>query len=183
MKSAWNQFINGKNEALASLYEDLFQPMLFISIKKTHNPELSRDIVSELFLSLLDTSIEDRQKKWKEVRELKAFLTIIVRNKSIDAIRSKNNRTRIENDLILNQTPFFEDNFAEQEHFEKSIEQLNESEKELFKLHFTGYSNTEISEQLNYSEKTVRNKLSLSRKKLIHLWKNLILFILWKMLN
>lgn len=183
MKSAWNQFISGNNEALASLYEDLFQPMLFISIKKTHNPELSRDIVSELFLSLLDTTIEDRQKKWKEVRELKAFLTIIVRNKSIDAIRSKNNRARIENNLVVNQTPFFEDNYTEQEHFEKSIEQLNESEKELFTLHFTGYSNAEISEHLKYSEKTVRNKLSISRKKLFHLWENLIILMVWKILN
>ena len=183
MKSAWNKFISGNNEALASLYEDLFQPMLFISIKQTHNPELSRDVVSDLFLSLLGTSIEVRQYKWKEVREFKAFLTIMVRNKSIDAVRSKNNRFKIETNLALHQTSFYEDDYTDQEYFEKSISQLNESEKELFTLHYKGFSNTEIGEQLNYSDKTVRNKLSLSRKKLIHLWENLILLMLWKMLN
>lgn len=47
MKAEWNEFINGNNRALALVYEDLFQPLLFISIKQTQNPELSRDIVSD----------------------------------------------------------------------------------------------------------------------------------------
>jgi RNA polymerase sigma factor (sigma-70 family) len=183
MKENWNDFINGNNRALASLYEDLFQPMLFVSIKQTQDPELSRDVVSEFFLSLLESTIEDRLNKWKEVRELKAFFTVIIRNKSIDAIRTKTNRTKIETDLGNHQTAFYENEYAHLELFEKSIAHLNEKEKELYTLHFTGYSNTEIGEQMNYSEKTVRNKLSLSRKKLIHLWKNLILLVLWKMLN
>ncbi len=182
MEENWNDFINGNNRALASLYEDLFQPMLFISIKQTQDPELSRDVVSEFFLCLLESTIEDRQTKWKEVRELKAFFTVVIRNKSIDAIRTKTNRTRIENNLGNYHTAFYENEYVHLEHFEKSIALLNENEKELYTLHFTGFSNTEIGEQLNYSEKTVRNKLSLSRKKLIHLWKNLILLILWKML-
>ena len=41
----------------------------------------------------------------------------------------------------------------------------------------------QIGEKFNYSEKTVRNKLSLSRKKLVYFWKNLILLVLWKILN
>ena len=183
MEENWNDFINGNNRALASLYEDLFQPMLFISIKQTQDPELSRDVVSEFFVSLLETTIEDRKTKWIEIKELKAFFTVIIRNKSIDAIRTKTNRNRIETNLGNHKITFYENEYAHLEHFEKSIALLNEKEKELYILHFTGYSNIEIGEQLNYSEKTVRNKLSLSRKKLIHLWKNLILLFLWKMLN
>jgi len=54
-------------------------------------------------------------------------------------------------------------------------------EQQLLQLHLAGYNNEEIAERKNYYEKTVRNKLSLTRKKLIYLWKNLILILLWQL--
>lgn len=175
MKDKWEDFLNGNNCALADLYDELFLPLLFVSIKYTKDKDLSRDIISDVFLSLIETPVELRLKKWKEVREIKSFLIIIVRNKSIDAIRTILNRNQIEKVLTIHQLEYCEQEFLQIDHFEKTISLLNESEKELFELHFDGYSNIEISEQLNYSEKTVRNKLSISRKKLIYFWKNLIL--------
>jgi RNA polymerase sigma factor (sigma-70 family) len=183
MKAEWNEFINGNNRALALVYEDLFQPLLFISIKQTQNPELSRDIVSDLFLNLLDVPKDERKNKWQEVREIRAFLTVVIRNKSIDALRTKINRTKIETSLISVQNDFIEDEYSNEDHYEKSISYLNSAEKELIELHFQGFSNTEIADKLNYSDKTVRNKLSLSKKKLKYFWENLILIISWNILN
>lgn len=183
MKEEWKEFLNGNNTALAQLYENLFQPLLFISIKQTQNPELSRDIVSDLFLSLLDVPLEDRKEKWSEVQEIRAFLTIAVRNKSIDAIRTKITRTKIETSLIPEQSQCTDHSYSNEDHYEKSISYLNSAEKELMELHFNGYTNTEIADKLNYSDKTVRNKLSVSKKKLKYFWKNLILLVSWNILN
>ena len=183
MKEKWNEYINGNNLALASLYNDLFQPLLFISFKYTHDIEISRDIVSELFVNLLETSSKDRFSKWQDVREVKAFLTIIIRNKSIDAIRTKTNRDKLGNDWIKNQTTKTEIEFINEEYNNQCISLLNEDEKKLILLHLEGYKNQEIGEKFNYSEKTVRNKLSLSRKKLVYIWKNLIILMIWKILN
>jgi RNA polymerase sigma factor (sigma-70 family) len=183
MRNNWNKYIKGDNSALEELYEELFQPLIFVSIKYTRNIEISRDIVSDIFLFLLETSLVDRQKKWKEVREIGAFLTIIVKNKSIDSVRVNSNRKKIEEELSINSVSNSFLEYFNTDHFEKSIGQLNEQEQKLIYLYYQGYSNVEIGEQLNYSEKTIRNKLSLSRKKLIYFWKNLILLMLWKVLN
>jgi RNA polymerase sigma factor (sigma-70 family) len=183
MKDKWEDFLNGNNCALADLYDELFLPLLFVSIKYTKDKDLSRDIISDIFLSLIETTVELRIEKWKAVREIKSFLIIIVRNKSIDAIRMISNRKQIDKVLTIQQIEYCEQEFLQIDHFDKIISLLNESEKELFELHFDGYSNFEISEQMNYSEKTVRNKLSISRKKLIYFWKNLIILMLWKILN
>lgn len=183
MRKNWNKYIEGDNSALEELYEDLFQPLLFISIKYTKNIELSRDIVSDIFLFLLEATYIDRQTKWKQVREIDAFLKVIVKNKSIDSVRVNSNRKKIEKDLSFQSNNNSDLEYIITEHFEKSIGQLNEQEQKLIYLYYQGYSNVEIGEQLNYSEKTIRNKLSLSRKKLIYFWKNLILLMLWKVLN
>lgn len=174
MKEKWKEFIKGNDLALASLYEALFQPLLFISVKYTRDLEISRDLISELFTTLLETSIEDRVTKWQEVREIKAFLTIIIRNKSIDAIRTKTNRDKLGNDWIKNQATKTEIEYINDEYTDQCISLLNDDEKQLILLHLEGYKNQEISEKFNYSEKTIRNKLSLSRKKLVYIWKNLI---------
>ena len=73
MTKNWTTYLEGDNSALEELYEDLFQPLLFVSIKYTKNIEISKDIISDIFLFLLETSLVDRQEKWKEVREIGAF--------------------------------------------------------------------------------------------------------------
>jgi RNA polymerase sigma-70 factor (ECF subfamily) len=183
MTKNWTTYLEGDNSALEELYEDLFQPLLFVSIKYTKNIEISKDIISDIFLFLLETSLVDRQEKWKEVREIGAFLTIIVKNKSIDSVRVISNRKKIEEELSINSVSNSFLEYFNTDHFEKSIAHLNEQEQQLLSLYYQGYSNVEIGEQLNYSEKTIRNKLSLTRKKLIYFWKNLIILMLWKFLN
>ena len=183
MKEKWTEFINGNDHALARLYQDLFQPLLFISIKYTRDLEISRDIISELFTTLLETSLEDRFVKWGEIIEVKAFLSILIRNKSIDSIRTKINREKLGNDWIKNQDSKTENEYIYEEYKQKCISYLNENEKKLILLHLDGYKNQEIGVKFNYSEKTVRNKLSMSRKKLVYFWKNLIILIVWRILN
>ena len=183
MKEKWIEFVNGNNLSLVNLYNDIFQNLLFVSVKYTRDLEISRDIVSELFVSLLETSLEDRTEKWLEVREISAFLTIIIKNKSIDAIRTKNNQDKLRTNWIKKQTTKTEIEFINEEFTDQCISHLNDIEKKLILLHIEGYKNQEIGEKFNFSEKTVRNKLSLSRKKLVYFWKNLILLIIWKILN
>jgi DNA-binding NarL/FixJ family response regulator len=55
---------------------------------------------------------------------------------------------------------------------------LNEKEKELFQLHLDGFNNLEIAGKHTINEKTVRNKLSMTRKKIAHFYKNQFLFFL-----
>jgi len=176
-KSYWNQFINGENDALSFAYEDFFQPLLFTCIKQLKDPEIAKDIVSEVFISLLETPTDERIQKWKDIKNLKAFLTVIVKCRAIDHGRGVKNRSRILEELVTVKATNTKDEFIQDLYV--CIERLPIEEQFLVKLHLEGYKNDEIGEKLNVTEKTVRNKLCLSRKKMSLLWKNLIVFVLW----
>jgi len=62
---------------------------------------------------------------------------------------------------------------------EEGLNLLPPNETELFQLHLDGYSNTEIAAHKMISEKTVRNKLSLTRKKMAIIYKSFLTLALW----
>ena len=177
----WEEFIQGNNAALIFVYEPLFQPLLFVALKYVRNTEVAQDITSELFTSLLEADIVIRQTKWSQIRDIPAFLSTIIKCRALDHLRVEQNRRRLCDENLTN--PLFSDEKRKEElaHLEVCMLQLTLEEQQLLQLHLAGYKNDEIAEKQNYSEKTVRNKLSLSRKKLIYLWKNLILILVWQL--
>jgi DNA-directed RNA polymerase specialized sigma24 family protein len=57
------------------------------------------------------------------------------------------------------------------------LNELPDQEKEIIGLHLDGFNNHELADLFHLSEKTIRNKLSLSRKKMLRYFKTvLILF-------
>lgn len=168
----WSLFINGDNDSLSKLYDLLFEPLVFVSFYHVKNNDDARDLVSDLFVKLLAASITERKEKWRDVKMIKAYLSKSIRNKSIDFLRLANNNKTI-NLIVDKQTeeqihPLREDYFT----------LLNEKEKELFQLHLDGFNNIEIAVEQKINEKTVRNKLSMTRKKIAHYYKNQFLFFL-----
>ncbi len=180
IKEHWEDFIHGNNAALTFVYEPLFEPLLFVALKYVRNTEVAQDITSELFTSLLETEIAVRKTKWSQIRDIQAFLSTIIKCRAIDHIRQEKNRQRLRNENLT--TPFYTDVKQKEEldHLNVCILKLPIEEQQLLQLHLAGYNNEEIAERKNYNEKTVRNKLSLTRKKLNYLWKNLILILLWQ---
>ena len=168
----WSLFISGDNDALGKLYNLLFEPLVFVSFYYVKNNEDARDLVSDLFVKLLATSITERKEKWHDVKIIQAYLSKSVRNKSIDFLRFAKNKNTL-NLLVDKQSeeptyPLREDYFA----------LLSEKERELFQLHLDGFNNLEIAGKHTINEKTVRNKLSMTRKKIAHFYKNQFLFFL-----
>ena len=167
----WNRFLKGDNAALGELYSDLFEPLVFISFYYLKNNETARDIVSNLFVSLLDTSVEVRREKWESVNKLQAYLATAVKNKSIDYLRSVKNQSEILQ-YARGNTSEIMSLFSDE-----SLNQLSKQESKLFQLHLDGYKNEEIAEHFAVSEKTVRNKLSLTRKKMAAYFKTILFFL------
>lgn len=182
MSEYWEEYINGNNHALAKVYEPYFQPLVFVALKYVRDLDLAQDITSELFTKLLETDLPERKEKWSEINDIKAFLTTIVKCRALDHLKIQKNRNRIlsENQILLEE--YTDNKKQEFDHLKTCISELPKEEQELVSLHLSGYKNHEIAEALNYSEKTIRNKLSTSRKNLIYLWKNLILVLLWNLL-
>ena len=176
----WKDFLNGDINALAKLYVDLFEPLVLKAVYYTKNPEVARDIVSSLFVTLIELPYQERSKRWECIENHQALLIAIVRNKCLDHLKISQNRARINSELFSGTTTETE-TAAMIAHLTICIEELKNDDKELVEMHLQGFNNTEISEKLNLSEKTVRNKLSLTRKSLYKLWHQLVVIIalLW----
>ncbi len=184
LEKHWFDFLEGDNHALGQLYTVIFEPLVFRAISYTGDPEIARDIVSQLFSELLSSPLNVRKGSWSQVRDIKAFLVVIVRNKCLDYQRVKVNRQRILKNYANEQVSFSEDS-PEKELFvklDRCISELSADERSLLELHLNGYRNTEIASDLHLSEKTVRNKLSLTRKVLALKWHKLFILmgLLWK---
>jgi RNA polymerase sigma-70 factor (ECF subfamily) len=175
--NSWNEYVNGKNSALGELYASIFEKLVFRGIYYTKNPEIARDIVSEIFVSLMELNKIERQKRLSETKNVEAMLLAVVRNKCLDYLKINAGRLRI----LENQKSNFVTNIHEEidivKHLEKCMDELNLDERGLLNLHLSGFNNHEIGETLQISEKTVRNKLSLSRKRIIKLWHQMSLLI------
>lgn len=177
MEQNWNEFINGKNEALVPLYKELSVSLLLLSIRYTNDRECSKDIVSDLFLYLLETPTRLRKEKWMGVHQVHSYLKFMVRNKSIDYVRYQKNQSvhleQLHNYYLLHPTETIIETFNE------LLSALpNTENKKIFTTHLEGYDNHELAEKFALSEKTVRNKLSIVRKAIAVLW-NKKLWILW----
>jgi RNA polymerase sigma factor (sigma-70 family) len=105
---------------------------------------------------------------------IKALLLVMVKNKSLDVVKTKNNRNRII-EGIKSFLPTSVWNGARQslteENFKILLDCLPEKEQKIVSLNMEGYTNKEIAHQLELSEKTIANQLAISRKKIKELWK------------
>jgi RNA polymerase sigma factor (sigma-70 family) len=173
----WKDFLNGDNDALAKLYVDLFEPLVLKAVYYTKKPDVARDIVSSLFVSLLELDNEERLSLWNKIESHQALLLAIVRNKCLDFLKITQNRERINNELFVKTSSDDVEKIDMIAHLTACIQELKPDEKQLVELHLQGFSNDEISLKLNLNEKTVRNKLSLTRKSIWKLWHQMILLI------
>jgi RNA polymerase sigma factor (sigma-70 family) len=167
----WDQFVEGDDSCLGALYESLFEPLFFVSFFIVKNKDHACDIVGDLFTNLLCTSLAERKQKWKSIDEIDKYLNAMIRNKSIDHIRSIKNRERILKGIQFSKTQQTDVNAHE------VLNHLSILDKELMGLHIAGYNNHEIADQYKLSEKTIRNRLSKSRKLLFKFRSVMLIFI------
>jgi RNA polymerase sigma-70 factor (ECF subfamily) len=166
----WMRFVQGENEALGELYSELFEPLVFVSFYLVKDNDVARDIVGDLFVFLLSVEVKERGAKWKEVNTVKTYLSVAVRNKSIDHLR-KTKLHFIKTEGLVGAITTEDNPF-----FSEGLTLLKDEEKEVFQMHLDGYKNEEIAEKRRLTEKTVRNKLSLTRKKMKTYFKSLLIF-------
>lgn len=166
----WKRFVKGDNDALGELYSELFEPLVFVSFYLVKDNDVARDIVGDLFVFLLSVQVKDRETRWFEINTVQAYLKVAVRNRSVDYVRKKqlklSKALEMDQKLISEDSPFFAE----------ILTHLKAEEKELFQLHLDGYNNEEIAQRKQLTEKTVRNKLSLTRKRMRIYLKSLLLF-------
>lgn len=163
-------FCNGNSDGIESLYRNWSAKLFFIAYKYLRNTEDAEDIVADAFEKLLKMPIQKRKQKFiQDGVDIKALLIVVVKNKSLDKIKVKNNRRRIIGTiqhLIPKTTKNDVWNLFSDEIVESILISLPERERKMFRMKLQGYSREEIAMVFEVSLKTVSNTLSSSRNKL-----------------
>jgi RNA polymerase sigma factor (sigma-70 family) len=158
--------LQGSEEAFDEIYSRFWKRLYNEAYKRLHNPELSEEIVQDIFIDLWTKRAQ------KEIDNLAAYLVTSVRYQVF---------------IVYNKTqklPYFEEPLeytalsseeADSGCFEKDLiaavqtwlDQQPEKRREIFRLRFLEEMTTrEISEHLNISQKTVQNQLNTAQDSL-----------------
>ncbi len=168
--SALYRFCQGENDAIGAIFSEVYTELYFTAFRFTQNEKDAEDVVSDCFEKLIAISIERRQQIFIENNvELKSYLLVMIKHKSLDFLKVKKNR----NSILASISSFWKKS-DENEHLIRSendhilliLELLTEREKQIMRLSIDGYSIDEIKEELLISKKTVSNILQSARKKI-----------------
>lgn len=150
---------------LYELYADLLYGFVF---NLTHSPSDAKDILQETFLRVW----QSREQLSTEM-SFKSYLYTIAHHLIIDSFRSKVQSVAFEEYIRSDAYQAFAENSVEQQvHFDEFCRRLEEAKGKLterqrivFELsREKGQSISAIAQQLDISEKTVKNQLTLSVK-------------------
>lgn len=153
------------------LFRDHYETLSIRAFRVVHDRKAAEDIVQDVFLTLWE-----RRAEVDFGRPLMPLLSVWVRNRAIDLLRSKKRRggeTR-EDELDDYVRTLVADHFEEEiqcselgEEVEACISELSEQCRRVFLLSRTdGLKNREIAERLNISVKTVEKHIGSALAKL-----------------
>lgn len=171
---ALQQFCKGDNQALSALYKKWLPELYLVAYRYVQCEQEAEDVVADCFEKIFAMPITKRHQKFiEEDINMKALLLIMVKNKSLDVIKTKKNRNRILEGM-KGFLPTISFNNAKQnltnDNFKELLNCLPKKEKQILSLSIDGFTNAEIGEQFNLSEKTIANLLAMVRKKVKNLW-------------
>lgn len=170
MTNSYASFLNGKNHFFEALYQEHHATLLMVAYKYLRNQDDAEDVIADVYKKLLGFSEEQRKQMLpKEASEFVFYIRRMVKNKSLDSYKQKNNQRRLLSEHYSRNAD--SDYFNEQDFLEPQLQELiqqvlNHRELEIISLHVQGYKNKEIAQKLDLSYFTVRNMISVSKKKL-----------------
>lgn len=159
----WSLFCDGDNAALGVLYDELITPLQYTAYHYTRDWKQAEDIAGDVFLMLVESAL-DQRKSWSSKNDCLAFLKVVIQYKSIDWVRKQSNHHRIHQKIdwpILVHPQLSDDQLKNY-----AFSLLNEKEQQLLQLMIEGKSVSDISQENQVSEKTLRNNISIIRLKL-----------------
>lgn len=143
-------------------------PFLYkIAYKYTKESEVADDLVQETVYKALKN-----ESSFKKGTNLRAWLSIILRNNFINEYRKKSRYSNTDNIIsyIGDNEKYKErndgDSIMEVEYIKEAITALPENLKDPFMLYFEGFSYDEISERFDIPLGTVKSRIHHARKKL-----------------
>jgi len=160
------------------LFTAFYPTLCYFANKYTNNVEVSKDIAQDIFIKIWEDKIQ-----FDSPDKVKSFLYTSVRNKSLDYLKSGQNRF-----IDKNETPDVE--IATETHFlrevmiaettliiENAISSLPKKCAQIIKLSIQEHTNDQIAEELSLSVNTIKAQKRIAYNKLRSLLKDVFSII------
>ena len=170
--------IKKANQLSAKEYKALFNtyytPLCLFSNKYMNNLDLSKDVVQDVFINVWKKKVVLRSEA-----EIKSFLYTAVKNKSLDYLKSKYQKTKSPHTLddikkMEKENFFYKEVVVTEasEILEKAINTLPVKCKKIIQLSLNGLSNKQIAEELSISLNTIKTQKRIAYTRLRPLLKD-----------
>lgn len=134
-------------------FESFYSSLCLFANKYLKDKDISLDIVQDAFLYLWNKNAD-----FQSLNAAKSYLYQYVKNRSLNYLRDKDLRQRLELQNLQSET-FFRDSLIEEETFKiisDAIRTLPPQGHRVIELSLDGFKNQEIADQLNISINTVK---------------------------
>lgn len=160
--SLYDHFVKGDEKALELLYDRYFATLSVYASRFLHEEDVCVDIVHESFIRAWE-----KRKQFTSFQAIVGYLYTCVRNACLNELRHLD----IKNKVLLQQPSSLDIENEIIEHEVKriiwaEIAKLGGNYREIMAMSLEGYSAKEISEELELSEQTIKNKKSEALKQL-----------------
>ncbi len=162
----WTEVLQGKRQALASLFHRYHNTLFTYGLRIISNEELVEDCIQELFLT-----IWEKHDAISQAKSVKAYLFISMRRTIFKNLRKNKNqqyRNLMYAEERMNQSINIEDFLIEMERrdeyqkkLEEALNSLSKRGREVIYLkYYNGMSNSEIASLMNIRRQSVYNHVS-----------------------
>lgn len=161
-KELYDGFVKGDERALEILYDQYFATLGVYASRFLREEDSCVDVVHESFIKTWE-----KRKQFTSLQTIVGFLYTCVRNACLNELRHLN----IKNKALLQQASVFD---IENEIIENEVKRIIWAEiaklsgdyRNIMAMSLEGYSTKEISEELELSEQTIKNKKGEALKQL-----------------
>lgn len=166
LRHIWKKYSDGDREAFGEVYKSLKKEIQLYCLGLSKDQHVAEQITSDSFTKLLE------QSEPAKIENPRAWLYTVCR-RDLSTLWSTNQRRSEILDHVKGKFATKTESLAEKKFEMDRIDQiksdvLSDDEQSVWNLHERGYANQEIAEQTGMAEKTVANKKSTARKKLLN---------------
>lgn len=140
--------------AFEALFKKYYPSFCLVAYRYVEDKDAAKDIAQDVFIKFWD-----KRNEYEDIPSVKTFLYVLVKNASLNYIRSQKIKDKHlsaierEGELFFHQVAIPEETFRQ---LEATIEKLPPQSANIMRLVMQGYSNMEIAEQLGVSVNTVK---------------------------
>lgn len=149
-----NDFLKkGDITAFKLFFESFYSSLCLFANKYLKDKDVSLDIVQDAFLYLWNKNVD-----FHSTNAAKSYLYQYVKNRSINYLRDKELRHKLELHNLQSET-FFRDSLVEEETYQiisDAIRTLSPQGQRIIEMSLDGFKNQEIADTLNISINTVK---------------------------